>query len=698
VHFDTVGSFSLFSAEIKLKITHKISSLTMTTTMAEAFEKKVHPMVPVPDAIRIVLRQAATAMTSGVTSSETLSTYSSWNELLGRRLAEAVLMAEPGYPAYNASIMDGYAVQSSDVFGVSEEGWTHSVVDKVFAGDTETQESAPEIPAGSLLPSAYYITTGAGIPTTCDCVVPIEQCTVSEGGAKIAIDTSTPTLEPGQWVRGVGCDMAAQSEVLPKGHVLDPVSLGLVLQSGQSTIQVQQKLRVGVLSTGNELLSGAADASTIAGGKIPDANRPILLALLSTFGSDISPVDLGIQRDDDLESLSDALRAAIDQCHVVITTGGISMGESDVLEQVLMQKLGGTLHFGRLHMKPGKPTTFITTTSSHDNRTRFVFCMPGNPVSATVCTQLIVRPCLDLLSHQDVHADVHGESVDEMVHRMEQNAWVHPERAVTLVHDMKLDKERPEYHRVILTSDGNSNMLMASSTGVQRSSRLMSLRDAQGLLVLPQGVLGKRMLAKAGDEFTVLLLKTDMQGVQVDKSQHLNKKAHHFFQIAVVHVVDPASRSDASTTTVALKKVSDKVQNALSGSKSGTVDIVSSKTFCGPAEDLFGSVASADVDVIVVVCQSSFPGSFVYQLDVASSLRKHLVKVADTMALQARRGVASENAASALLETVVGYVPTADGGGSMLILVPEEGLQGGLSNVRGLLKHALKVSRGKGGH
>lgn len=671
----------------------------MTATTAMLFEKKVHPMVPVPNAIRIVLGETAAKMLEegAESSSETISS-SDYNLLLGRRLTQDIMMAEPGYPTYDASIMDGYAIQSTEKF--SKEGeWTHAVVAKVFAGDAALAASSA---LAGALPSTYYITTGAVIPQNCDCVVPIEQCKVSDDGTKIFIEEEAALVAvSGKWIRPVGCDMAAQSVVLPKGHIIDPVSLGLLLQSGQKAVQVQKKLQVGVLSTGNELLS--TNEHQAFAGKIPDVNRPILLALLSTFGAGITPIDLGMQRDDDLESLSVALKAALDKCDVVITTGGISMGESDVLEQVLVGTLGGKVHFGRLHMKPGKPTTFITTASS-DNRTCFVFCMPGNPVSATVCTQLLVRPCLDMLlqTHStESDAALLGKSVDEKIHHLVEHAWVHPERTATLAHDMKLDKERPEYHRVILSND-----IMASSTGVQRSSRLMSLRDAQGLLVLPQGAVGKLMQAKAGEEFTVLLLNNsnESSGMQVKKSQHLNKKTKKSLRIAVVNVVDPKScekEEDMSTRNDALKKVAVKVQSALSGTKSGVAEIVASKTFCGSADDLFESATTSTTgekqDVIVVVCQSSFPGSFLYQLDVAACLRQRLVKVADTMALQARRGVASENAASALLETVVGYYkrqPSDGHTGVMLILVPEEGLEGGLSNVRGLLKHALQVARG----
>lgn len=634
----------------------------MTTSMP-SFEKTTHPMVPVPVAIRTVLRETARVVLvkKKDEASETLSVVT--DSLLDRRLVEPVYMAEPGYPAYAASIMDGYAIHSRD------KRLPRRIVEiKVLAGDAPIVKDD----SNSTEPTAYYITTGAIMPESCDCVVPIEVCQVDDNTLTL-IDKAT--VEPGKWIRPVGCDISAGSVVLPSDHVVDPVSLGLLLQSGVATVQVATQIRVGVLSTGNELVTSSSEASY---GKIPDVNRPILLGLLKEFGSCCIPVDLGMERDDDLESLTNTLKEAFDTCDVVLTTGGISMGESDVLEQVLVQQLGGTLHFGRLHMKPGKPSTFVTL--GDGRTTKFCFCMPGNPVSATVCTRLLVQPCLKLLYNgADQTADTHGESPEDMIYRMVENAWVHPERTMTLSHTFKLDAERPEYHRVTFANDGS-----VSSTGVQRSSRLMSCRDAQGLLVLPQAT-GERKQANTGESFTVLLLN-EGSTTQVSQSLHLARKLQKSFAISVIHVVDPGTPKDDDR----LKEISEQVQVALSGSKSGIANVVSSQQFAGEARDLFDVCTTNNKgDVVVVVSQATF----LHHLDVATALRQRLVKVADAMALQARRGAASQDAAfGALQETVVGYTGE---GSSMLVFLPQQGLQGGLQNVRGLLKHALRVARGE---
>ena len=631
-------------------------------------------MVPVPDAIRIALRVTSSTITEEREGGEKIPVDAALNQWLGRTVDANVLMTEPGYPTYNASVMDGYAIRLEEMS--LTDGPSHAILDKIFAGDDVTTIHTN---ASTDLPVAYYVTTGAAIPDSFDCVVPMEQCTVLDD-RKLFIQPDA-TLQEGKWIRKIGCDMKAGSLVVPRGHVLDPVAIGLIHQSGVKEIVLRKPLQVGVMSTGNELLLPGENNRL---GKIPDVNRPVLKALVSSFGT-CSVVDLGIQRDDDVEALTQAIEVALGSCDVIITSGGVSMGESDVIEQVLVEKLGGTIHFGRLHMKPGKPTTFVSI--PRKNRPAcLVFAMPGNPVSAVVCTQLLVRPCLDLLwDGPDDSGDTHGESLTEMQYRIVQNAWVHAESIVGLAHDMKLDKERPEYHRVTLEEKENGKIL-ASSTGVQRSSRLMSLLNAQGLLILPQGVPGGKMQAKAGEEYTMLWLNADRsKRVQVCNSEHLNRKANKSFRIGVVRVVPEE--------VPGLESISSTVQKALSGTKSGPADIVSSRTFVGEPQNLFDFVVDSReiTDVFVVVFQQ-FSGSYSYHLDATSLLRKRLQKVADSMSLQARRGAASECAESALFECLVGYVP--NGSGSIMICIPENGAKGALQNVRGLLKHALQVGRG----
>jgi molybdopterin molybdotransferase len=683
-------------------------------------DRQQHPMTAVPDAIRIVLSESARLCLSTTTNNNNnnnntnirraetvvLKDVASVTDLMGRTLAADVTMRDPGYPPYQASIMDGFAIRTSECHNSNNNydsdsetgGWTHAVIDKIFAGD-ETQPKSSSSTAGSSstatdsqLASAYYVTTGAMVPGDYNCVVPIEECRVAPAdSSKIAIPSTS--IQDKKWIRHVGCDISAGSVVVPAGHVIDGVAIGLLYQSGREQVELWRPLTVGVLSTGTELISGnSSDCGNwdqMRTGTIPDVNRPILLSLLSSFGS-CTPVDLGMARDDNVESMTAAIESALQDCDVIITTGGISMGETDVIEHVLVERLKGHLHFGRMHMKPGKPTTFVTVPSTKG--TRLVFAMPGNPVSATVCTQLLVRPCLDLLfCRPDRSTNTDGDSVQEYIRQTVLNAWVHPEVQVKLAHDLQLDAERPEYHRVTLqmSTDGT---YQASSTGVQRSSRLVSLRDAEGLLVLPQASSAKSK-AFAGETYTVLLLRNQAKKIQLRDSLHLNKTTSKSLKVAIVQVVSPHGNA------VKVVDIADRTKSALSGSKSGSVSIVSSRVYSGPALDFIesGSISAAeedDADILVVSC-GKFDGSFRYHAELAQKLRATLVKVADAMALQARRGAASQDPTMAVFEVVVGLSPTGSGG--IVIMLPEEGLDGGLGNVRGLLKHALQIARGSGG-
>ena len=688
-------------------------------------DHETHPMVPVQDAIRTVMRETARILLNDKKNSPTerISLSSTpLSTLLNCTLDEDVTMSEPGYPPYNASIMDGYAIRTGEHFTTQDamladttNSWTHGVVDNVYAGDCDNK-SQTALHGGDkndTLPSAYayYITTGAVVPESCNCVVPIEECIVSSCTSKIRILPSA-NLKHHQWIRPVGCDIPPSTVVLPKGHSIDPIAIGLAKQSGVEYIKVKRRTRVGVMSTGNELIIKTNDdgpAEQPQRGKIPDVNRPVLLSILatSTFQNICEPIDLGMVRDDDVDAMVETFEAALERCDVIITTGGVSMGQTDIIEHVLVDRCGGNLHFGRMHMKPGKPTTFVTIPhtkimddSNGDNTTKIVFALPGNPCSAVVCTQLLVKPCLDLyfygiLDHHKSFIVNDAIKEEQKLEEIINSCFVHPEIEAKLSHDIKLDAKRPEYHRVVLmkSNDSSNGTYHASSTGVQRSSRLMSLRDAQGLLLLPH-VKGDKTIARQGESYPVLIINNSLgvQPIQLRDSIHMNGNNGKTMKVGIIEVIPSKYIKDLSN----VEKVCSKVQQALNGSDTNVV-VVTKRVFSDSLDTLYSFVVdemSADVDLIVVSCVT-FDGSFKHHLDVTSTLRQRLSKVAKSMALQARQGSASQDPSTALFEVVVGYVPRIQQHGSMLICVQDNGIRGALSNVRGLIKHGLRVSAGK---
>lgn len=329
------------------------------------------PMVPVPDALKTVLEETAKLLwfqkQNGGGDGSCLCAQ---NQLVGRISAENIEAPEPGYPNHNSSIMDGYAVRTSELASARDDYNSmiqrdqgefvldFVVIGKIYAGDEQVTSSA-----ATNYRTAVYITTGAVVPEGFDAVIPIEETKfleTSDGLVKIQIIPnkigSVLNTKPWTWVRTIGCDIPLGTTVLTKGEVIQPVHLALLTQVGISlqSVKVKELVRVGVLSTGNELVADVPGgmASTVSG-QIPDANRPLLLAQLSTYGN-CEPIDLGIVPDDiGLDVISNKLKNALwDQgvncVDVIITTGGISMGEKDVMEHVFVEGMNGKVHFGRL--------------------------------------------------------------------------------------------------------------------------------------------------------------------------------------------------------------------------------------------------------------------------------------------------------------------------------------------------------------
>ena len=185
-------------------------------------------------------------------------------------------------------------------------------------------------------------------------------------------------------------------------------------------------------------------------------------------------IDYGIIRDQKVNLKSVMLSAAA-SCDVVVSSGGVSMGEADLVKPLLAEL--GTIHFGRLNMKPGKPTTFASIdVKSADGRKSLFFALPGNPASCLVCKNLLVDPAIKHLAGNPISICLPPRLM----------VTIEPKDDVKLT----LDSERPEYHRAFvrasISTDGQPSTLFATSTGNQRSSRLLSMKSANALLCLPQ--------------------------------------------------------------------------------------------------------------------------------------------------------------------------------------------------------------------
>ena len=403
-----------------------------------------YPMLAVADALQIVLREATTLPPQA-------TPLAAAAELI---LATAIRAGEP-LPPFAASVKDGYAVIAADGPGL------YPVAEEVTAGRVPTEPLQPGAVA--------YITTGAPVPPGADAVVMVEETeprTEQNGRAHVQIHKQ---VQAGDDIRPVGSDIAAGEEVLPAGSRLDAAEIGLLATVGVVEAQVYPRPRVAILSTGDELVE---PGEPLGPGQIRDSNRAMLQAAVRAAGG--VPIDLGIASDQ-TTNLAEQMEHGLKTADVLLTSGGVSMGELDLIKPILEST--GTVHFGRIRMKPGKPLTFATIPASASRAistarpgNKLVFGLPGNPVSSLVTFHLFVVPALRKLA-----------------------GWPNPQLQrvqAQLAQPLPLDPARPEYHRATLQwqpeLNSGSGGFVATSTGSQASSRLLSMRTANALLELPQ--------------------------------------------------------------------------------------------------------------------------------------------------------------------------------------------------------------------
>ncbi|XP_019909803.2 gephyrin a isoform X1 [Esox lucius] len=395
---------------------------------------------------------------------------------MGRVLAQDVY-AKDNLPPFPASVKDGYAVRAADGPG-----------DRFIIGESQ----AGQQPTHTVMPGQVMrVTTGAPIPCGADAVVQVEDTELlreSEDGTEELEVRILVQARPGQDIRPIGHDIKRGECVLSKGTHMGPSEIGLLATVGVTEVEVQKFPVVAVMSTGNELLNPEDDLHP---GKIRDSNRSTLLATIQEHG--YPTINLGIVGDNP-DDLLNALNEGISRADVIITSGGVSMGEKDYLKQVLDIDLHAQIHFGRVFMKPGLPTTFATV--DIDGARKLIFALPGNFTFRDTGAILIDSVPDSEASRQPVPPPPRGSNPVSAV--VTCNLFVIPalrkmqgilDPRPTIIKarlscDVKLDP-RPEYHRCILTWHHQEPLPWAQSTGNQMSSRLMSMRSANGLLMLP---------------------------------------------------------------------------------------------------------------------------------------------------------------------------------------------------------------------
>jgi molybdopterin molybdotransferase len=319
------------------------------------------PMLSVREALDFLLAAARP-----VNELETVATL----EANGRVLA-ADQSSTIDVPSADNTQMDGYAVRAADCAGGNA---TLAVAQRIPAG----QVGAPLVPG-----TAARIFTGAMIPQGADAVVMQEQCEAQ--GDSVTVRHAP---QPGEWIRRSGEDIVAGAVILPAGTRLRAQELGLAASVGLARLPVKRRVRVAVFFTGDELtMPGEAPGGQLAPGAIYNSNRFTLRGLLENFGCQIT--DFGIVPDS-LEATRATLRDAARAHDLIITSGGVSVGEEDHIKPAVEAE--GQLNMWQIAVKPGKPLAFGSV--RREGGTAFFMGLPGNPVSSFITFLLFVRPFL----------------------------------------------------------------------------------------------------------------------------------------------------------------------------------------------------------------------------------------------------------------------------------------------------------------
>lgn len=346
--------------------------------------------------------------------------------------------------------MDGFAVIASDV-----SPWREIIGDQ-FAGTMEGIEITPG--------TAARIMTGAPIPHGADAVIRVEN---TETRDDHVIVHQEHVIE-GENVRPVGADLRAGDVLVRAGTMIGPAEVGLLASLGHADVRVIRRPRVSILSTGDELVAPDQHPGP---GQIRDSNRFSLLVAAQQSGAEV--VWSG-HAPDDQDSLRALLLERIAASDVVITSGGVSMGDKDYVKAILKEI--ATVHFRRLFMKPGKPFNFATIGDT------LFFGLPGNPVSALVEFEIFIKSAFRAMSgHPDPR----------------------PPRATAILGQDVDSTDRLEYQRGVVWSD-DSGTLHALNTGSQSSARLMSLVGANAFILIQP----REAPYRAGERVPVVIFGT----------------------------------------------------------------------------------------------------------------------------------------------------------------------------------------------
>lgn len=377
-------------------------------------------------------------------------------DTLGLVLAKDII-SDDNIPAYDNSAMDGYAVKAEDILGADKN---YPVKLNLLKEDLP----AGKVPCRSLESGyAMSIMTGAPIPQGCSCVVMRED--TQEKGHFVLVFKE---CREGENIRYRGEDIKKGDKVLKKGKVIYPGDIGVMASIGKSEVPVIYPPLLGIMTTGNELLEIDSELTM---GKVRDSNSYSLAAQVKEVGAYYKKY--GIVRDEK-EILGKKITEALAECDILLLTGGVSVGNYDFVKEVL-GSIGAQLLFWGVNQRPGKPLAFLTY------KDKFIFGLPGNPVSVMVCFEMYVRPLIKKMMGIDkpFRNSISAKSSYNFEHK----------------------EGRTDFVRVIIEKKGSEYFF--KSTGTQGSGVLTSMSEADGIAIFPE----HKGNIKKDDDMQIYLLK-----------------------------------------------------------------------------------------------------------------------------------------------------------------------------------------------
>ena len=408
-------------------------------------------LISVNDALETILGDIE------VLPSETVSLEQS----VGRILAQPVKAAD-SMPPFTNSSMDGYALRAADTQSASESNAvTLEVIEDISAGHVGRNE----VTGGT----ASRIMTGAPLPLGADAVIPVENTNEPWRAEERPLPGSIQimrTVSAGDYVRYPGEDISAGDEVLSKGHSLRPQEIGILASLGISVVEVVQRPRVAVLSTGDELIE---ISEPLTPGKIRNSNGYTQAAQIRQMGAEA--LNLGVAGDSRQDVRKKLGQALDDGAHLIVSSAGVSVGALDVVKAVLDEE--GEVKIWRVRMRPGKPLTYAFYSGIP------YLGLPGNPVSAMVTFEIFARP---------------------IILKMAGHKKIHKSKVMVTMADQITSDGRQSYIRAVVS--GQQGQYLAQTTGKQGSHLLMSLVRANALVIVPENV----TRVERGEQLEALML------------------------------------------------------------------------------------------------------------------------------------------------------------------------------------------------